>query len=119
LALSTPPVTDSFRNYPAHRPLRLPILPELISQQIRLLGLFADAAVALIIYLSLRSRTSDALQALIPASLFLALPAISTSPLYFFHSDTFAYPILALATLTLIQQRYFIGTTLLATATIL
>jgi len=92
---------------------------ELISQQIRLLGLFADAAVALIIYLSLRSRTSDALQALIPASLFLALPAISTSPLYFFHSDTFAYPILALATLTLIQQRYFIGTTLLATATIL
>src|SRR6266571_4915053 len=47
---------------------------ELISQQIRLLGLFADAAVTLIIYLSLRSRTSDALQALIPASLFLALP---------------------------------------------
>src|SRR5256712_12061191 len=91
----------------------------LISQQIRLLGLFADAAVALIIYLSLRSRTSDALQALIPGSLFLALPAISTSPLYFFHSDTFAYPILALATLTLMQQRYFIGTTLLATATIL
>src|SRR5437870_13155446 len=67
----------------------------LISQQIRLLGLFADAAVALIIYLSLRSRTNDALQAPIPASLFLALPAISTSPLYFFHSDTLPYPILA------------------------
>src|SRR5207245_9052132 len=92
-------------------------LPRL-TQQICLLGLFAAAAVALIIYLSLRSRTSDALQALIPASLFLALPAISTSPLYFFHSDTFAYPILGLATLTLIQQRYFIGTTLLPTATI-
>src|SRR5947209_13894351 len=91
----------------------------LISQQIRLLGLFADAAVALIIYLSLRSRTRDALQALIPARLFLALPAISTSPLYFFHSDTFANPILPLATLTLIQHLYFIGTTLLATATIL
>src|SRR5437879_13114358 len=43
----------------------------LISQQIRLLALFANAEVALIIYLSLRSRTSDALQALIPASLFL------------------------------------------------
>src|SRR5439155_21337165 len=42
-----------------------------------------------------------------------------TSPLYFFHSDTFAYPILALPTLTLIRQRYFIGPTLLATATIL
>ena len=91
---------------------------ELISQQIRLLGLFADAAVALIIYLSLRSRTSDALQALIPSSLFLALPAISTSPLYFFHSDTFGYPILAVATLTFAKHRYLTGATLLATATV-
>src|SRR2546427_4867434 len=91
---------------------------ELISQQIRLLSLFADAAVALIIYLSLRSRTSDALQALIPASLFLALPAISTSPLYFFHSDTFGYPILAVATLTFAKHRYLTGATLLATATV-
>ena len=91
---------------------------DLISQQVRLLGLFADAAVALIIYLSIRSRTSDALQALIPASLFLALPAISSSPLFFFHSDTFGYPILALAALTLARHRYFTGTTLLATATI-
>src|SRR2546427_11128772 len=87
---------------------------ELISQQIRLLGLFADAAVALIIYLSLRSRTSDALQALIPASLFLALPPISTSPLYFFHIDTFGYPILAVATLTFAKHRYLTGATLLA-----
>ena len=94
------------------------ISPDLISQQLRLLGLFADATVALIIYLAIRSRTSDALQALIPASLFLALPAISSSPLYFFHSDTFGYPILALAALTLAQHRYFAGTTLLATATI-
>ena len=91
---------------------------DLISQQLRLAGLFADASVALIIYLAIRGRTDKPLQALVPASLFLALPAISASPLYFFHSDTFAYPILALATLTLIQQRYFIGTTLLATATI-
>src|SRR6266481_5525794 len=83
---------------------------DLISQQLRLLGLFADAAVALIIYLAIRSRTSDALQALIPASLFLALPAISSSPLYFFHSDTFGYPILALAAITLAQHRYFTGT---------
>ncbi len=90
----------------------------LISQQIRFIGLFADAAVVLIIYLSLRSRTNDALQALIPASLFLTLPAISTSPLYFFHSDTFGYPILALAALTLAKHRYLTGTVLLATATV-
>jgi len=91
---------------------------DLISQQIRFIGLFADAAVVLIIYLSLRSRTNDALQALIPASLFLTLPAISTSPLYFFHSDTFGYPILALAALTLAKHRYLTGTVLLATATV-
>ncbi len=90
----------------------------IISQQLRLIGLFANAAVALIIYLAIRSRTSNPLEALIPASLFLALPAISTSPLYFFHSDTFGYPILALAGFTLAKHRYFTGTTLLATATI-
>src|SRR6266487_1891148 len=94
------------------------ILTSLISQQIRLLGLFADAAVALIIYLTIRTRTKNPLQALIPASLFLALPAISTSPLYFFHSDTFGYPVLALAALTLAKHRYLTGTILLATATI-
>ena len=91
---------------------------DLISQQLRLVGLFADTAVALIIYLSIRSRTTNPLQALIPASLFLTIPALSTSPLYFFHSDTFAYPILALSILTLSKHRYFIGTTLLANATI-
>jgi hypothetical protein len=91
---------------------------DLISQQLRIVGLFADAIVALMIYLAIRARTSNALESLIPASLFLALPAISTSPLYFFHSDTFGYPILALATLALVKHRYFTGTTLLATATI-
>lgn len=91
---------------------------DLISQQIRIAGLFADSAVALIIYLSIRSRTGQPLQALIPSSLFLALPALSTSNLYFFHSDTFGYPILALSIFTLARHRYFIGTTLLATATI-
>src|SRR6266700_103984 len=38
---------------------------DLISQHIRFIVLSADAAVVLIIYLSLRSRTNDALQALI------------------------------------------------------
>jgi hypothetical protein len=91
---------------------------DLISQQLRLAGLFADATVALMIYLAIRARTSNPLQALVPASLFLAIPAMSTSPLYFFHSDAFGYPILALSILTLARQRYFIGTTLLATATV-
>ncbi len=91
---------------------------DLISQQLRLVGLFADAAVALVIYLAIRAKTSNALEALIPASLFLTIPAMSTSPLYFFHSDAFGYPVVALSILTLAKQRYFIGTTLLATATI-
>jgi hypothetical protein len=91
---------------------------DLISQQLRLIGLFADAAVALTIYITIHNRTGNALQALVPASLFLTIPAMSTSPLYFFHSDAFGYPILALSVLTLAKRRYFIGTTLLATATI-
>src|SRR3989442_187858 len=90
----------------------------LISQQIRLISLFAHAAVALIIYLTIITRTNNPLQALIPASLFLALPAVSSSPLYFFHSDTFGYPILTLAALTLAKHRYLTGTILLATAII-
>jgi hypothetical protein len=91
---------------------------DLISRQLRLAGLFADIAVALIIYLAIRAMKGKALEALIPASLFLTIPAMSTSPLYFFHSDTFGYPILALSVLTLARRQYFIGTTLLATATV-
>ncbi len=91
---------------------------DLISQHIRIAGLFVNSAVALIIYLFIRSRTGRGLQALIPSGLFLTLPAISTSPLYFFHSDAFGYPILALSIVALARHRYFIGTTLLATATI-
>ena len=91
---------------------------ELISQQLRLAGLFADAAVALTIYLALRARTTNPFSALIPASLFLTIPAMSTSTLYFFHSDAFGYPILALSILTLAKRRFFTGTTLLATAAI-
>jgi hypothetical protein len=89
-----------------------------ISQNIRLTGLLFDALVATIIYQYLRSRTSNPLSPLISAGLFLTLPALSISPLYFFHSDTFGYPILALSILALASHRYLIGTTLLATATI-
>ena len=91
---------------------------DMISQQLRFIGLFADTTVALIIYFAVRFRTGNGFQALIPASLFLTIPAMSTSPLYFFHSDTFGYPILALSVLALARRHYFIGTTLLATATI-
>ncbi len=91
--------------------------PELVSQHIRIAGLFANSAVALIIYLFIRSRTG-ALRALITSGLFLTLPALGTSAFWFFHSDTFGYPILALSIVALAQHRYFIGTSLLATATI-
>jgi hypothetical protein len=91
---------------------------DLISQQLRLVGLFADAVVALIIYVAIRARTTNPLNALIPASLFLTIPAMSTSTLYFFHSDAFGYPVLALSIFSLARRRFFIGTTLLATATV-
>src|SRR5438034_418185 len=57
----------------------------LISQQIRFISLFADAAVALIIYLTIRTRANNPLQALIPASLFLplAIPGYQQSILGF------------------------------------
>src|SRR5216110_1155796 len=38
----------------------------LISQQLRLAGLFADASVALVIYLAIRGSTKKPLQALVP-----------------------------------------------------
>src|SRR5213079_2728458 len=89
-----------------------------ISQNIRIAGLLADASVALLIYLYLRRKTTSTLTPLISASLFLTLPALSISPLYFFHSDTFGYPILAVSLVALAARRYLIGTSLLATATI-
>jgi len=91
---------------------------EAISQNIRIAGLLADASVALLIYLYLRRKTTGPLTPLISASLFLTLPALSISPLYFFHSDTFGYPILAASLVALAARRYLIGTSLLATATI-
>ncbi len=91
---------------------------DLISQNIRIAGLFANALVGIIIFLALRSKGLSGLQALVPAALFLTLPATSTGPLYYFHSDTFGYPMLALSLLALTTGRYFTGSTLLAIATI-
>ena len=89
-----------------------------ISQNIRTAGLLANATVAILIYRYLRRKTASPLTPLISAGLFLTLPALSISPLYFFHSDTFGYPILAASLVALAARRYLIGTSLLATATI-
>src|SRR6266571_2671854 len=89
-----------------------------ISKNIRIAGLVADATVAIIIYICLRRKTTHPLTPLISTSLFLTLPAISISPLYFFHSDTFGYPVLAASLVALAARRYLIGTSLLATATV-
>ncbi len=91
---------------------------DLISQNLRSVGLFAEAIVAVTIYLYVRHKTDSPIAPLVSAGLFLTLPALSISPLYFFHSDTFGYPILALSLLALATHRYLIGTSLLATATI-
>src|SRR2546422_2720158 len=81
-------------------------------------ALLADATVALLIYLYLRRKTASPLTPLISAGPFLTLPALSISPLDFFHSDTFGYLILAASLVALAARRYLIGTSLLATATI-
>src|SRR2546430_16487030 len=57
-----------------------------ISQNIRTAGLLANATVALLIYLYLRRKTASPLTPLISAGPFLTLPALSISPLDFFHS---------------------------------
>ena len=89
-----------------------------ISQNIRTAGLLADATVAILIYLYLRRKTASPLTPPISAGPFLTLPALSISPLDFFHSDTFGYLILAASLVALAARRYLIGTSLLATATI-
>jgi hypothetical protein len=89
-----------------------------ISQSLRIAGLFASAAVATLIYLYLRKNASNPITPLLSASFFLTLPALSISPLYFFHSDTFGYPILALSLVLLAARKHLIGISLLATATI-
>ena len=91
---------------------------DLVSQDIRVAGLLADAIVGIIIYLNLRRRTSNPLVPLFSAGLFLILPALSISSLYFFHSDVFGYPILALSLVALANGRWMIGTSLLAVAAV-
>jgi hypothetical protein len=89
-----------------------------ISQNLRIAGLFTSTAVATLIYLCVRKTTNNPIIPLGSAGLFLTLPALSISPLYFFHSDTFGYPILALSLVSLAARKYLIGISLLATATI-
>src|SRR5712664_1426757 len=90
----------------------------LISRNVRITGLIADAIVALLVFLALRARRVSGLAALVPSALFLALPSISLSPYYWFNSDVFGYPILAGSVIALILGRYFVGSVLLATATV-
>src|SRR5467141_1587001 len=90
----------------------------LISRNVRMTGLIADALVALLVFATLRARGVSGLSALVPTALFLALPSISLSPYYWFNSDVLGYPILAASLLALVVKRYFLGSVLLATATI-
>src|SRR5947209_5104979 len=90
----------------------------LISRNVRMTGLVADASVALLVFLTLRARRVSGLSALVPPVLFLALPSISLSPYYWFNSDVLGYPILAASVLALVVKRYFLGSVLLATAAI-
>jgi len=90
----------------------------LISRNVRMTGLIADALVALLVFATLRARGVSGLSAVVPPALFLALPSISLSPYYWFNSDVLGYPILAASLLALVVRRYFLGSVLLATATI-
>src|SRR5207245_6873898 len=77
-----------------------------------------DAIVPLLVFLALCATRVSGLPALVPSVLFLTLPSISLSPYYWFNIDVFGYPILAGSVLALIRGRYFMGSVLLATATI-
>ena len=90
----------------------------LISRNVRIVGLVADALVSLLVFITLRARRVSGLSALVPPVLFLALPSISLSPYYWFNSDVLGYPILAASVPALVERRYFLGSVLLATATI-
>jgi hypothetical protein len=89
-----------------------------ISTSIRTIAVFADLAIALLIYFTLRHRGTTGLSLILPPGLFLLLPSISANPYFFFHTDTFGHAILAGSLLTLATRHYTLGTTLLATATI-
>jgi hypothetical protein len=90
----------------------------LISRNVRMAGLVADAAVALLVFFALRARSVSGLSAVVPSVLFLALPSISLSPYYWFNSDVLGYPILAASVLALVSGRYFVGSVLLAIGTV-
>src|SRR5260370_23875780 len=90
----------------------------MISRNVRMTGLVADGLVALLVFVTLRARRVSGLSAIVPPVLFLALPSISLSPYYWFNSDVLGYPILAASVLALVVRRYFLGSVLLATATI-
>jgi hypothetical protein len=90
----------------------------LISRNVRMAGLLADTIVALLIFLTLRTRGLSGLSALVPSAIFLALPSISLSPYYWFNSDVLGYPILAGSVLALVRGHYFVGSILLAIGTI-
>src|SRR5438445_1129693 len=59
----------------------------LISRNVRIAGLVADAIVALLIFVTLQTRGFSGLTAVVPSAIFLALPSISLSPYYWFNSD--------------------------------
>src|SRR6266571_5798223 len=90
----------------------------LISRNVRMAGLVADAIVALLVFLTLRTRGFSGLSALVPSAVFLALPSISLSPYYWFNSDVLGYPILAGSVLALVRGHYCAGSILLAIGTI-
>src|SRR2546426_6686425 len=90
----------------------------LISRNVRMAGLLADAIVALLVFLPLRAKRVSGLSGIVPPALFLTLPSISLSPYYWFNSDVLGYPILAASVLALVLGRYFLGSVLLATSTI-
>ena len=89
-----------------------------ISRNVRAVGLVADAAVAIMVFLALRARSFSGLSSLVPATIYLTLPSISLSPYYWFNSDIFGYPLLAASILAFIGRRYLVGSVLLSTATI-
>jgi len=89
-----------------------------ISRNVRMTGLCADATVALLVFLTLRAKRVSGLSGIVPPALFLTLPSISLSPYYWFNSDVLGYPILAASVLALVLGRYFLGSVLLATATV-
>src|SRR5438128_10486083 len=66
----------------------------LISRNVRMAGVLADAIVALLIFLTLRTRSSSGLSALVPSAVFLALPSISLSPYYWISNHALGYPTL-------------------------